>query len=400
MLLQRRRARREIAQEFSIGRWLSDHPAIRAQLIWRQPWGEVLPYNQWPNAYAVQLSDAYLEITHAINDGRTYVGLPDTPALAVTPAGGEYPRTLLDTITARQIYMYHAAWSLAVEVEQWVPWRLDSFASSDLALLFDSASLFKWSNAASEYEIHWADQGRATPGDPLRTYAFLESNFLIADSEPATTALVVDWCRNNLRHYLGADTAANYLDIWQFAGLPPVERIISGTTHPVSGFAHWTGGCWGTTGFLRDVLRCVNIPVALETVGNHCTPGFTRLASYMSHGDDPYNILSFANPQIPAENLLIDQATFDAWFGSSVPFDAQNGNVGRRVAELAVQYLSNHLLWLHCQDLAAGNGHAASQVFATLQRYFTLFTLEAVNLWGRMDDKIAALGGCASVPFR
>ena len=44
-----------------------------------------------------------------------------------------------------------------------------------------------------------------------------------------------------------------------------MKRIINGTLHPKYASdppRHWTAGCHGTVGFLRAVLRTVNIPVA------------------------------------------------------------------------------------------------------------------------------------------
>jgi hypothetical protein len=93
---------------------------------------------------------------------------------------------------------------------------------------------------------------------------------------------------------------------------------------------------------------------------------------------------------------LIDRPTYDAWFpvGGANPDE----NIGRRVYELALIYLPNALLQAHCADLAAGRGHAASDVFAMFSRWYSVTQLEGMGLWNRLDAKVASFGGCASIP--
>lgn len=47
-------------------------------------------------------------------------------------------------------------------------------------------------------------------------------------------------------------------------GEAPMLRTIEGTidqANPEYGVRHWTAGCHGSAGFLRAILRTVNIPV-------------------------------------------------------------------------------------------------------------------------------------------
>ncbi len=78
-----------------------------------------------------------------------------------------------------------------------------------------------------------------------------------------------------------------------------------------------------------------------------------------------------------------------------MPFDIQEINVGRRTAELDIQYLSDKMLHMHYYDKQNGNSPDVSFVFRYLQRYFDLATLINVyNLWERMDQKLSTFGGC------
>ncbi len=88
----------------------------------------------------------------------------------------------------------------------------------------------------------------------------------------------------------------------------------------------------------------MNIPVLEQHISDHAVINFTTEHKYLSHGDDPYNRLTKTTPPFPAAELLIDQAKYDAWFGSGVSDATKGKNIGRRGLELGLQYLPNALL--------------------------------------------------------
>jgi len=71
-----------------------------------------------------------------------------------------------------------------------------------------------------------------------------------------------------------------------------VRRILEGTllldpqyapSHPTP--QHWTAGCWGTSAFLRSLLRAVNIPVLPMTSGcGHKVPYFMAYGPSLANG--------------------------------------------------------------------------------------------------------------------
>jgi hypothetical protein len=160
---------------------------------------------------------------------------------------------------------------------------------------------------------------------------------------------------------------------------------------------HWTAGCHGTAGFLRAILRTVNIPVVHDHQCGHALPFFSADGLHLSHGDDPYSSYTFADPPYSMSELLIDQTKFDSWFGSAVSDDAKCKNVDKRVEELAIQYLPTQMLRDYCNDQAAGKSHAHGMVAENMSGY-TVAQLEAHHLWSRMDTKIASMGGCGEIP--
>jgi hypothetical protein len=93
--------------------------------------------------------------------------------------------------------------------------------------------------------------------------------------------------------------------------------------------------------------------------------------------------------------LLLNQLDFDSWFGSGVSDGAKSSHVGKRVLDLALQYLPSPLLRHYCNDQAAGKSHADGAVAVEMSPYYTVAELEwQYHLWSRMDAKIASMGGC------
>jgi hypothetical protein len=87
-------------------------------------------------------------------------------------------------------------------------------------------------------------------------------------------------------------------------------------------------------GFLRNVLRAVNIPVQILRVCGHGQARFLTEGTYLDHGDYPYN-LGFKASGLPTSDVLIDEMTYTAWFGTSLDnHDTNCANVGRRATEL------------------------------------------------------------------
>ena len=374
--------------------WLNTHPAIANAIVWEDGSG-THAWLSWNAARKTQLRNAF-----ALAWIRGSISVQDIPPNQASLADDDFATTILSSTDAWAYFIASVAQSLAAEIGQQLPWSLLSYSTDQLAEIFDSREMFRWAAAHAGYQIN-SMHGHVVPAPPTRSYAFLGANDLIGSTRLDSMGRVLDWCRTNLVHFSGGTTAANMEDQWQYRGFPPMVRILDGTvqtSRPQLGVRHRTAGCWGTTGFLRAMLRVINIPVKLVTNAGHAQPWFMADARYLSHGDDPYNALSKSTPPFPATELLINQAKFDAWFGPSVSATDKQNNIGRRPVELALIHLPNYLLHKHCGDLAAGRDHASSQVFDIFSRTYSVAQLEAEQLWVRMDAKIASFGGCDHVP--
>lgn len=284
-------------------------------------------------------------------------------------------------------------------------WSLADLTPEQLQILLDGRAMFTRDSTTGYYDINSNEAGVATPAPPHIVYQFLKDNDLIGETRFETIGRLLGWCRENLIHFLGGNEAKNMEYQWQYRGLPPISRILEGTPNndPRSGYndptlRHRTAGCHGTNGFLKGILRTVNIPVLYWRPPNsgHATPYFLIEDKWLSHGDDPYNSFSHSTPQYSGEELLIDRATYNSWFAAGMP--NPDLNIGRQVYELALKYLPDRLLHYHCGDIAAGRNHAASDVYSAFSRWYSVAELEAMNLWARLDEKIASFGGCDYIP--
>lgn len=399
--------------------WLHEHPKVRDAIRWQEPGGSVVTYGQWSVAQRVVLDNAYATAAkgHA-------TGLPDPPANLVQVTGNDYPTTVLSHVDAWLLYVAHVAQSLAVETEKRVEWSLTGCTAKQLAVLLDSRQFFSWDAEHSGYSLDESIGGLALPAAPDTGWGLIEqvrqSPAFQAEARPVPDpgiplelsprsiliARLLGWCRDNMLHFEGAYTARETQTTWQYRGMPPVVRIISGTHNPdyskaaSKNFSHWTAGCRGTVGFLRAVLRTANVPVAYTTQAGHGQPFFMTEGSYLSHGDDPYNRLvtkeaPATEPPYPASFLLIGQTVHDEWFGAGVSDKQRKNNVGRRTVDLAIPYLPMDLLNTYCRDQAAGLSHSQGAVYKEIfKRLYKLSELNAAHLWKRMDEKLATLGGC------
>ncbi len=376
---------------FELNDWLNRHTYIRDFINFQLPNGGIHNYRNWTATEKNELKTYYYKILRNRN-----TGVSETPQLSSVSAGGENASTNMSRSTAWNYYLAFIAQSLVVEADRRVNWSVRNLSNAEKELIFDSRNLFQWNNGKNAYIIPF-DLGVVSPGDPFKIYQFLTSNNLIGYNHLQTVIRLVDWSRR-LSHFSGGWDSDNVFDQWQYRGFPPIERVINGTlktSNPGDGVKKRTGGCWGTTGFFRMCLRTINIPVKLERKSGHALPNFMSIQRYLTHGDDPYNRMFKNETSIPASRLLIDQSTWNSWFGGGAN---HADNIGRQVRELALIFLPNYVLKKHCEDKAANRSHANSEVFEIFQRNYTVAQLEALNLWQRMETKITSLGGCNMVP--
>jgi hypothetical protein len=355
--------------------WLAQHPVVADAILW-QITGS-LAFRSSPAWTAQQKQDLVSAFAAAWNFVPST--LPDPPPnLTNDPTN-----IVISAANAWGLFLEHVARSIALEIGGDVPWSLTQFVPDDLARVLSAGEMFR------EDPGGYFLTSSHLPASPLFAYSFLRRNDLVGTDRLDTIARILAWCRRYLRHYLDVPNWAQAH--WQYQGIPD-RRTLEGTVVtglPEYGRQHWTAGCAGTSQFLKNLLRVVNIPVELVPLSGHKTVRFTSEGRWLSHGDDPYSLYGLATPEIPAAEMLIDQATFQSWFGPAVPTNVRLANVGRRVTELALEYLPDHLLHLHWQDTNAGRARADSRVYKI---YFeSLYpNINAISsLWPALDKKLS-----------
>lgn len=340
--------------------WLKNHPRIAAALRWQYddggayqvPDSVTVAWRHWATVHQNELVSAFEE-AWAWLDAAGGSPIPDDtlpypPVNLRVGEDGQGPIVEVTEAYARELFTRWAALNLAMEIRGTLPWSVLQYDDLQLAMLFNSGSMmrrgpngtYSIANATPEhlnYVERRDNRGSSLPAPPRYTYAFLVTNDLIGTTRLETIGRVLEWMRANMTHCYGNLTYANAEEHWQYRGCPPISRIIEGTTHPTQGFAHWTAGCHGSNGFLRNVLRAANIPVDILRVCGHGQTHFPTEGLYMDHGDDPYSS-AFKVSGHPALDLLIDEATYTEWFGTSLANHEQGcDNIARRAVELGAK---------------------------------------------------------------
>ncbi len=393
----------------SFDSWLTANPALANTIVWHRPrphHGAPEAYPNWWRSQKEELARAFWRAFSGFS-----FGLPVTPPidLLTDTSGINIYGEALDRDLAWNYYIAYVAQSLALEFAGRVPWSLLDYTNDELRMLLDSHSLFEYTDP---YDHNWShgyiisnfinqySYGAVTPSDPVETYQWLRNNISFGATALETIIELLQWCHLNLIHSFGGFNIPTHQAHWQYEGWPPVMRVLEGTERSIpprpSEFAHWTAGCWGTTGLLRALLRTINIPVALVPCCGHALPHFVHENRYLSHGDDLYNAMMDG---LPIDQLLIDQTQFESWFNGSTHGPIACNNIGRQPFDLAIEHLPLPLLQLHCDDVANGRSHADSQIAERFAHLYDLQSLEVMQLWERMEEKLDDLGGCVSLPL-
>lgn len=346
--------------------WLADNPNVAASIKWQSVYGGTAydipdsakrPWPSWSDAEKQELVLAYEAAWNwlyrqpspfaSLNEPLAYPPLNQNSTTTDT----DTPVTAVTESYARDLFVRWIGLNLAVEIGGHVPWSVTGYTAEQLQIIFDSASVMVRRqdttyvvcsiNPGHANYVHRKDNlGGSLVAPPRFTLAFLRNANLVGATRAATITSLLNWCRDNLVHFYGYADYGTMDQHWQYRGLPPITRVIDGTvsTYPgaMTTTEHWTAGCHGTTGFLRNVLRSVNIPVQILRVCGHGQVRFLTEGTYLDHGDNPYN-LGFKASGRSAADLLIDETTYTTWFGTSLDnhdTPAACPNIGRRAMEL------------------------------------------------------------------
>lgn len=318
--------------------WLEGHPRVASNIIWQfaRPRDEAVSEVAWPQWTAAQKAQLVAEFESAWRWYHAQTGeLPsDADDIRYPPpnrAGDSefddfLPDTYIDRADSWAMYVRWIALQLVVEIGRITPWSVTGYDEESLQALFDSRSIMTcagptlhvWGtgNPWGSAHLRRSDNvGMSLIAPPRYTLAFLVNQGMVGADRMASIAKFLQWVSDHCQHFIGQVNYQSADDHWQYRGLPPITRILEGT-NPIFGQGHWTFGCHGTSGLIRNVLRALNIPVHITVVCGHGQVLFPTESLYLDHCDNPYN-QDFLRSGRPASELLVDHDTYVGWFGAS-----------------------------------------------------------------------------------
>jgi hypothetical protein len=277
-----------------------------------------------------------------LRSGDRFTNFRGQPTTAMTATGNgaetedsdSTPRYFISYPEAWRLYIWWVAQNVALDMMDRLPWSLHDVTAGDLnnlAPLFDSTEMFHLRitgdvvvGGVGHPNYHgkpWASYlGSTILGTPRYTYRFLAQNGIVKNTPLASIEAMLEWA-GDLAHFIGSGTRTNALAHWGHRYFPTVEKIIEGTVRTgESSPRHWTMGCHGTSQFIKDVLRAINIPVRVPFMCDHAQIAFPSEGVFVDHGDNPYSLRN-AGSQCPASHLFLEEGRFLELYGQSVNHD-------------------------------------------------------------------------------
>ena len=380
-------------------RYLLEDPRMSRLIFLRDTTNKVTPLSAWKQNHLDSLYDRIERIEN------------NTPFPFTAPP--PYPWSTTDLYS---VYMTRVAQSLFVEANAMVPWSIRDLPDSLLASLFEFDLMYNSTHGG------WAVGNIGVLNwDARRTYHFCVDSAIVQPSQRATVLAFTDWCRRHLQHYIGTSTPKTLYD---YDGpVAPLDRILAGlSTEP--GRPYTTFGCGGTEGIWTEVMRSLNIVVmprwliigypGSEIRRPHYSFSIPTVDMGVVHGDDFYtadvNFLSGGSQHyVPANELFITGQWWDDFEFSPKVIDCDGTNCNnpvqqalynqsRRMVQLDVQYLTDHVLYLRSTDpdmSAAPTGLIA--YFTRMDSYTFAHPIlspdEQTSALRQVDSLLCAIGG-------
>ncbi|KAI9012457.1 hypothetical protein DFJ74DRAFT_645548 [Hyaloraphidium curvatum] len=435
--------------------WLAAHPKIKKALAFPFPtgtgiatkaryYGRSPSVDGWTAARAAQLrarfAAAWVDLSPSSGGTPRRINMTVGGNLA-DPNVGVLATTLWDLPNqAFEWYTQHAAHSLAVEIKGLVPWTLRGMPEYQMRMVLDATQFVGYGRqeqgaGPKGFWVGEKEYPSVTPTWPRVAWAFLRTVGSVDAAKArwsnpkhamsGAIAAVIDWGRYHMAHIAGGMEWQNARYYWG-PRTASAGQYITGTynTDPQMSWMKdsllsWTYGCIGTTSFLMQILRELNVPVVshYDEHGTclHTLPFFPYTGQYLSHGDDPYSaeFTGFQDIVPPAELLLIDQVYYDKLLGTG-NFTLTCKNVGRRPDDIEIVegWLSAGTFGRYCFDVGNGRGLGASDavladgavanswMFRAGGKYqpsYSIAYLKSYYLW-EMLEWMRNEYGCAAAP--
>ncbi len=292
----------------------------------------------WQNIYQPQLSNSH---EFAMPLDCTYC----EERLVTHPNNG--PFTVIPESLSKTVYLSHVAYSLALEAGSGLDWSIVNSDQAQLHTILNSRSMMHRLSGTTQFffgepggggDSRIKYIGRWSPATPDFIYQWAKAQSILRSTQEETVIALLQWLRENAIHFYGSATYQNMQEHWGYPGQTSIYHIINGTIRDTENTTqHWTAGCHGTVGFVKSVLRVLNIPVETIYTCGHGQLYFPTLGRYLDHGDNPYNSNVTTQDSKNVSGILVDETIYTQWFSSSPDYlDPANplcNNIGRSALE-------------------------------------------------------------------
>lgn len=374
----------------SLDDWIHAHPRIGGFIKW-----DGTPYGEWSAGMQQQLQLFYTMRKMGLEDIDAYP--PENLYRNFNPWDPVITWYLEKDALA--LYLMNVANSLYLERNELLGWSLlsDDYSDADIQILLDGDHFMRGYVEGEVVEM----QLYVLPSPPQYAISFLNEEAILAEDRRETIYRMVDWTSAFLLHFSGGFTVQNFFVHWGYYGAIPVTEMINGRYRadgPIPGVTnyHWTAGCHGTTTFLQNILRSVNIPVEYIYFAEHGFPRFAGDNLYLCHGDSPYtSVFAEADPPLDPAKLLLDADTWHSWFREDDMEESVN-NIGRRPYELGVEHMTHGLLGAYCRSTGTGTPFDATGLYRYMSGFFSHEELSEIE--AQILEKINEYGHCGNIP--
>lgn len=257
------------------------------------------------------------------------------------------PFSIIPEALSKRAYIAYVAQSLALEAGSGLGWSILASPDAELHHFFNTRALMHRVGGTTEFFIGEPGGGgdarikyvgRVSPATPIYVYKWLVRNDILQSTQEATILALLQWMRTHAVHFYGSATYATMNEHWGYPSQTSAYHVMTGTIRDTELLPqHWTAGCHGTIGFLKSVLKAVNIPAQPIYTCGHAQMYFPTLDLYLDHGDNPYNATVINQPVKNISGILISPATYTARFSATPdylnPADPMCNSIGQAATD-------------------------------------------------------------------
>ncbi|MBI5698937.1 hypothetical protein HZC35_01325 [Candidatus Saganbacteria bacterium] len=326
--------------------FLRGNPNIRNAIVW-QNFGSDEHLYHYDSDWSPAMKEMLFQFLIIYETGGAYpYNEPPVPQ-----AGSDDYTTILSQYDGWHLYLANIAFSLFVEANRLVPWRITSYTSEQLAILFDNYEIFSHGDFDLRFRM-------ATAWNPKYCYDFLVARNMIKENQTLTVYALTDWTRKYLRHIKAEDPPLH--TIYEYNGAPPIDKILT-PRYSDTRFI-WQSiiyGCHGTTAVFKSVLRSINIPVKEGSFPETRAGGWHSRAVFPTvgggtgiiHSDDLQSAKSFGLYYIPNDVLFLGRTELELYSSPPLSEEQMFRNYFRHYALIDHDYPSDRIIIRRCDEL-------------------------------------------------